>query len=271
MRRGGDSERGAIGPALPQRAGRVWRALAARRNEALIILAVATFMSIAGPNAQYSGLWFGYRWLYWVVLVAFGWLVGGHTALLVDRLFKDPPTWVHLVVDPLIIAVAITAVLAGMQALVGRPLPWAYLPGTYFIVWVVSVGITGVAFLASRAFNAPAAPAVAAASGDAAGPLDHRLPRHLHGARVLAAVSEDHYLRVFTTRGEALILMRLADAERALETQDGMRIHRSWWVARSAVDAVERANGKIALRLSVGRTAPVSRTYAGALREAGWL
>lgn len=68
-----------------------------------------------------------------------------------------------------------------------------------------------------------------------------------------------------------MILMRLADAARELAGAEGMQVHRSWWVARAAIAEATRANGRMTLRLTNGVDAPVSRTYAPKLREAGWV
>jgi DNA-binding LytR/AlgR family response regulator len=64
--------------------------------------------------------------------------------------------------------------------------------------------------------------------------------------------------------------MRLADALAELEGLEGAQVHRSWWVARAAVTGARRGEGRATLTLKNGALAPVSRTYARALREAGW-
>jgi LytTr DNA-binding domain len=97
-----------------------------------------------------------------------------------------------------------------------------------------------------------------------------RLPAKLAGADLWAIEAEDHYLRLHTSRGDDLILMRLADALVELEGIEGARTHRSWWVARDAVVAAERAEGRATLTLAGGIKAPVSRAYVKPLREAGW-
>ncbi len=97
-----------------------------------------------------------------------------------------------------------------------------------------------------------------------------RLPGQLRGAEVLAVEAEDHYLRVHTDQGQTLILMRLADAVAELEGIEGAQTHRSWWVARTAVIGAQRGEGRATLTLAGGLNAPVSRTYARALRDAGW-
>ncbi len=63
--------------------------------------------------------------------------------------------------------------------------------------------------------------------------------------------------------------MRLYDAIPQLRIE-GSQTHRSWWVARDAVRDVMRTDGKIALVLPDGVSAPVSRSYAGTLKSAGW-
>jgi|GEM_PF-402639 len=97
-----------------------------------------------------------------------------------------------------------------------------------------------------------------------------RLPAKLTGATLWAVEAEDHYLRLHTSAGQDLILMRLVDAVAELEGLEGARTHRSWWVAKDAVVSAERAEGRAMLTLPDGATAPVSRAYVRALRDAGW-
>lgn len=97
-----------------------------------------------------------------------------------------------------------------------------------------------------------------------------RLPLRLRGADLWAVEAEDHYLRLHTSRGQDLILMRLADAVAELDGLEGAQVHRSWWVARAALTDVKLGDGRATLTLKDGAQVPVSRTYAKALREAGW-
>jgi hypothetical protein len=98
-----------------------------------------------------------------------------------------------------------------------------------------------------------------------------RLPARLWGAEVYAVEAEDHYLRLHTSKGSDLILMRLSDAIVELEGLEGARTHRSWWVAKAGVADVRRSDGRATLALKDGSEAPVSRTCAKALRQMGWL
>ncbi|MCA6297708.1 MAG: LytTR family transcriptional regulator DNA-binding domain-containing protein [Phenylobacterium sp.] len=98
-----------------------------------------------------------------------------------------------------------------------------------------------------------------------------RLPIRLRGAEIWAVEAEDHYLRVHTSAGQDLILLRMADAVAELEGQEGMQVHRSWWVARAGIADARRGDGRATLTLKDGAEAPVSRTYAAELRRRGWV
>lgn len=98
-----------------------------------------------------------------------------------------------------------------------------------------------------------------------------RLPLKLRGAEVWAVEAEDHYLRLHTSKGQDLILMRLADAIAELDGIEGLQVHRSWWVARDAIVDARRGDGRATLTLKDGAQVPVSRTYAGELRGRGWI
>ncbi len=98
-----------------------------------------------------------------------------------------------------------------------------------------------------------------------------RLPPKLRGAELWAVEAEDHYLRLHTSKGRDLVLMRLSDALAELYGLDGAQTHRSWWVARGAIREVRRSDGRATLTLPDGTAAPVSRTHARALRARGWL
>lgn len=98
-----------------------------------------------------------------------------------------------------------------------------------------------------------------------------RLPVKYRTADLHAISSEDHYLRVHTSLGEELILMRLADAVRELSGADGLQVHRSWWVAKTSVTDEKRVDGRSLLVLPSGTEVPVSRSYRGKAKEAGFI
>jgi LytTr DNA-binding domain len=97
-----------------------------------------------------------------------------------------------------------------------------------------------------------------------------RLPPKL-GTDLLYIEVEDHYLRVHTSKGNDLLLMRLSDAVAELDQTLGRQVHRSYWVARRAVSAVDRDRYRVRLILINGARVPVSRTFLPKLRAEGWL
>ena len=93
-----------------------------------------------------------------------------------------------------------------------------------------------------------------------------RLPPEASGD-IIYLRSRDHYVEVVTTLGTGTVLMRLADAVAELGEQ-GVRVHRSYWVAHAHVQGWTRRNQRTMLRLTGGRLVPVSRSYLGAVRAA---
>jgi DNA-binding LytR/AlgR family response regulator len=228
--------------------------------------AVAVFLSLFGPfnvpvaaiaarDAQY----FAYSWIgsmLGLVSVRIAWRLG-----LWPRGF-----FVVGVAAGLMMAAPMTLVVwLGELLASGRPPPARALPSILWDVLLVSVGASIVAVLA--AFRA----APAASTPPAPPKFLERLPLKLRGAEVWAVEAEDHYLRLHTSKGQDLILMRLADAVDELAGVEGMQVHRSWWVARDAITEARRGDGRATLTLKDGSQVPASRTYARLLRERNWI
>ncbi|RMA44025.1 LytTR family transcriptional regulator DNA-binding domain-containing protein [Rhodophyticola porphyridii] len=91
-------------------------------------------------------------------------------------------------------------------------------------------------------------------------PFLRRLPREL-GNELMHIKADGHYLEVFTRDGKDRILMRFSDALAELDGYDGVRIHRSHWVARHAVSRVEQRGRRVFAVLPCGRRLPVSQAY----------
>ena len=204
--------------------------------------------------------------------------------------------WQALMVGGTLLAIAIMSVVRRLRLLDDRPwtravtltlLLWA--PGTAMTWLAIGLVSGGHLAIANLTDNAGPVLLVAAAmtalnnladrnpqetharAQDAAPPAFlERLPIRLRGAELYAVEAEDHYLRLHTSKGADLILMRLSDAIDELEGIEGAQTHRSWWVARDGVDDARRADGRATIRLKDGAEVPVSRTYVRALRQAGW-
>lgn len=79
---------------------------------------------------------------------------------------------------------------------------------------------------------------------------------------------EDHYLKVYTDKGHHLLLMRFSDALTKLAQYPGLQTHRSWWVALSAITAMNKEGRKTTLSLINNLEVPISRTYAESVKAA---
>jgi hypothetical protein len=97
-----------------------------------------------------------------------------------------------------------------------------------------------------------------------------RLSAKRRTAKLIAIEAEDHYVRVHTHTGSELVSMRFSEAIEELAQAHGYRLHRSWWVSAEAIENVRWKRGTGEARLTGGLVAPVSRSCAGTLKQAGW-
>ena len=88
---------------------------------------------------------------------------------------------------------------------------------------------------------------------------------------VIALQAEEHYVRIFTEKGAELVHYRFGDAVDQMPPELGLRVHRSWWVAGSAVRSAKRGSRRWQLNLESDVAVPVSDSYVKAVRERGWL
>ncbi|MEO1038961.1 MAG: LytTR family transcriptional regulator DNA-binding domain-containing protein [Pseudomonadota bacterium] len=233
-----------------------------------IIGGIGTFLAILGPFGSHAIGW-PWVWVYWVGFIAFGAIFGFASGHLTPRFFPSWPTWAAYAVAACMVSIPVTLAVWGVNGLLsGMGFRLIDLPVTYFFALVISSFVTAIIYtlelLSSR--RETAAPGIARPG---AALLD-KLPLRLRSAQIWALESEDHYLRVHTERGDALILMRLGDAITACEALNGAKVHRSWWVSREGVADARKGDGRGTLILKDGKQTPVSRTYYPDLRNAGW-
>lgn len=95
-----------------------------------------------------------------------------------------------------------------------------------------------------------------------------RVPISVRGPLVRIE-AQDHYLNVITTKGAALILMRMSEAVDELQGTEGIVVHRSHWIAVPQVQAHKREKSRDLLTMSDGTDVPVSRSNRAVVKEAG--
>jgi hypothetical protein len=232
----------------------------------LVMLAAATFLASAGAFGSGTGA-LPLRFAYWLVLMILGWLWG----IVVSCFFFPRPqrgskVWLRVILSSLTIALPFSAVVAfaGVIAF-GNRYTLTRIPTLVAEVTAVTLVMVSINVLVGRSQEG-----ATSASAEPAKFLE-RLPLKLRGAEIWAVEAEDHYLRLHTSKGQDLILMRLADAIGELEGIEGAQAHRSGWVARDAITEAERGDGRATLTLKDGSRVPVSRTYARLMRDRGWI
>lgn len=144
--------------------------------------------------------------------------------------------------------------------------------GTEFLNFVVPVALIWILIntrqlsrLSVPRLNAVAEPDEPALSPDEA-EFWSQVPSAL-GHDLVALSAEQHYVRVFTTRGDTLILFAFRRAVAAARRFDGVQIHRSHWVRLAQVVEVSGTSRNLRCRLSNGEALPVSRGNVAHLRE----
>lgn len=253
-------------------------------------MAVATvLLTLIGPFGTFTDLTLPWRGLYWIVAMLCGFTILEPVIYRVLHLaFRRNWHWPSaLALSILAAAVPLTAAILALESVMRQPPGWGIVSAAtyYCYVLTLTVVVGGVptawelyrhgvltprlpepprqAEADERTPGTPGAPAAPGAR------LLNRLSPERRG-EILALSMEDHYVRVFTGTGESLVLLRLSDAMAEVQGVPGLQIHRSHWVASSAVDRVERlAEGRLRVHLVNGLALPVSRTFARAVREAG--
>lgn len=252
-----------------------------------VMTIIGILLALIGPFGSFE-LPFAYRLVYWLGLAWAGYACYRPIGGLITRLgtVLELPEWSLWLIGCLVATVPMTAVVWLVSALpppLELPSLEAWL-ATYGYVLAIGSVVTMVFYLvqsrptASEAGPAAAAPTLQPQTAAAAEPaarssrprLLDRLPPRL-GTDLVALEMEDHYLRVHTRLGSDLILLRMRDALSELDGLDGAQVHRSWWVARSAVERVERDGRNVLLVLCGGLHAPVARSQVPVLKAAGWL
>lgn len=245
------------------------------RHNLLVCGFCALFAAIAGPFGTLDSDGFWFRLIYWLLVVLVAMFFGRFFTLLAKKhIGLHRPNLVDLATMVGMGAV-FTPILALMNAwLLGPRMVDRFSPATLLgFVLAVSAAVCIVRRVVTareiRAKNATGA------SGKMAAPnalprLARRLPDDLDGP-ILRLMVRDHFVEVVTQRETHKIRMRFADAIEEMDMVPGYCTHRSHWVAREAIDSVEREDQRIHLRLKNGDTVPVSRTFRDPLLDAGIL
>lgn len=233
--------------------------------KALIFLGLIAIFVVVGPFGSYNELTLAERVPYWTAIMLFvGFFIHvgvrvGMTTRLLHPLRPLPRVLLGVVVGAM--------PSAAMVALVDQVFRGSaiHMGGLITIWWQVTV-IAGVIApfeyldFGKTADTAPQTPPIAKTA------FHKRLPAKL-GADIVSLSMQDHYVEVTTTKGTALVLMRLGDAMAELDGIKGVQLHRSHWAAAGHIRGLSKSGHRQFARLSDGRTLPVSATYADKVQD----
>jgi len=253
---------------LPRSALREWRDHMAQPPRVVALLGVAAILTVMAPFQTGEAMRALPRFGYWLVMVGLGYSAGYLGHVLAQRL-APAHLWARIALAGVSTAALVLPVVHVLNGLSlgywagGRDL--GIQAANVLVIATTIAAIFQVAY-ASR----PRAESAPRAVPPAPPPLLDRLPLDRRGPLVSLTV-EDHYVRIRTTAGEALILMRLSDAVREVGDTRGLQVHRSHWIASEQVAAARRKGDGAILSMSHGPDIPVSRANLSRIREAGLL
>lgn len=238
-----------------------------------LTVAIGALLGIVGPFGSYMNGGPVRLLCYWIGATLLGLVLYGSTYRIVRT--ATPPRsrrwWPALIGATLLASVPEALATRAAAFWLWPDLARYHLPLPLWFAQTTMIGLvamTGVSIVLRRSKSvseddrvpSPAVDKIAAAA-TLATPL---------GGDVLALQMEDHYVRVHRLAGSELVLMPLGRAIESVHAE-GLRTHRSWWVASHAVAAVEGDARSMRLLLSNGVVAPVARSAVIHLKAAGWI
>lgn len=243
-----------------------------RRLLWMLPLAMATALAVVGAFGSYVAMGLPIRLLHFLATsLAIGALAFGLSVSLRRYVFAGAlPFWASIAVAVAIAPAGGLLVQQSLAILAPRSLHYVTLAELTGQVLLINLIIA-----AARWILLPRTePVIERAIGDispqqpddAARDFRTKLPLAQRQAKILALSAEDHYVRVHTDRGQALILMNLSCAVGALGPETGVRIHRSHWVAKDVALETSRI-GRGGISLDDTTLFPISRAGRKLLKE----
>ena len=236
---------------------------------------VVLIFAISGPFGTLETFSLPHRLGLWFLLHAFTWITAIFSLNIFSHAFSNtlPNKWLHLTICAILAGFPVSLVTMGIEPL---------LKGNNFELsidsWLLALGTAVPLTLAFSILSNLAAgnesdvglaaeppPSKTVADAIAQPKLMARLPLEKR-AKLISLSAADHYVEVVTTKGSSLILLRLADAVAETTPIKGRMIHRSHWVADTAIVRVEGSIGKAKLYTIDDRSFPVNRAMTSKIR-----
>ena len=250
-------------------------------------IALSLSLAISGPFGTYAACSFVQRLWCFSVLTGLCLLYGIGARAALQSVFTTLTFWrASLIVigaSLFILPVPLIYLMARLTTLRPTALPsqietaaivLVFGLATAAIRWTMARESVVPASAAQASFMGAARPADAVAATDDAQPVPPRLFSRLSAAdagQLIRLSARNHYVDVVTDKGTSSLLIRMSDAIAELDGVDGLRVHRSHWVAARAVRGHERKGDKRLLILADGARIPVSRNLQRDVAARGFL
>lgn len=234
------------------------------------LIALGIVLGLAGPFGTADSLPLTIRLVYWVIIA----LTTGSVGLVVGFVGCDVihsyglPKWLASIFSGAIGGLPVTLIVFTINAIFLRPGDLSIEDGPLVLSIIAISTVISLASYVAFFADQPTAPALPPYAGRPR--LLDRLPDDIR-APLVALEATDHYTRITTDRGSAVILLRFSDAIAEAAPTPGLRLHRSHWVAIDRIAAVRRDGPRAVVTTVAGHDLPVSRGHVPALEEAGLL
>ena len=247
------------------------------RGEAVVVPVVCFLAGYTGPFGTYS-LDLGSRLSFWTLVIVTSVVMGGWCTRLAHRLVDQRRPWLRDLVIVGLMTTLFGPVLIGLSAefLSARFSSFADVVHYLQYVAIISLCVTTSRRIVThrRQGTSPDPEEEPDATAEMPSPdpvreprLMRRLPEGFAGP-ILRLTVEDHFVDVIAPQDRHRLRLRFADAVDEMDPVAGFYTHRSHWVARDAVDRLEREGGRLVVVLINGDRVPVSRTYRPQVEQA---
>lgn len=232
-----------------------------------VAAAIGLFIGVLGPYGSYLNGPLGPRIFHFIVCFCVGTVIFGvlHRLAAAGAERFRVPVWLAIGVALFVGCVPLAVFISWLATTLWPILRDRIAPLEWYGQCVFLSTPMLAFFVARRALKARASVARAMA------PTIFPIVSEPKPGQVICLRMEDHYVRVHTLAGSRLVTGPFERVIAGLGNQEGMRVHRSWWVARAAVVGVVADGRNLRLELSGGLSAPISRASVARLRQAGWL
>lgn len=226
--------------------------------ELLFVLILAIALGHAGPYGTYERFDLETRMVFWVVVISLPWSISKVLFFLAKHFAPEnlSKRYISVMLMPLLALLGSAAVsLISLKVGLYQGQSFVQVWPTSILVWLVFAFfiVLPMIFIGGELAREQRKVGVTTMMEF----FHHKLPDSIKNNQLIALKAEDHYLRIITDGGSALILMKFEDALAALNGYPGIQTHRSWWLAYSQLQDLEVIASSVSLQ--DGTKVPISR------------